>query len=141
MYLVNVINFINYLLYHNNILIFSFGQSAIFLIGGHDKASDPSAILLNSGDVIIMSKEARLCYHAVPKILPASSQPWDSIEKLNNINSGVQFKYLRKELDINETIDKMWTEFGRYIKESRININVRQVLKENQKNLNDVNNI
>lgn len=51
------------------LLSFSFGQSAIFLMGGCTKATAPSAILLHSGDIVVMAGAARLCYHAVPRIL------------------------------------------------------------------------
>lgn len=51
------------------LLSFSFGQSAVFLIGGQTKATAPTAILLHSGDIVIMGGAARLCYHAVPRIL------------------------------------------------------------------------
>ncbi|XP_047507746.1 nucleic acid dioxygenase ALKBH1 [Pieris napi] len=110
----------------------SFGQSAIFLLGGHEKSIEPSAILLSSGDIAIMSKDARLCYHAVPKILPSSKQPWNdptSVEKTDE-----NFKYIKED----EIIDSMnrnlkeWTKFQAYVEESRINVNVRQVLNENQ---------
>ncbi|XP_059062476.1 nucleic acid dioxygenase ALKBH1 [Achroia grisella] len=89
---------------------FSFGQSAIFLIGGTDKTTVPSAILLNSGDILVMSEAARLCYHAVPKILPSVSSPWNDDDGINDD----------------------WHSFEEYIKESRINMNVRQVLNETQ---------
>ncbi len=52
------------------LLSLSFGQSAIFLIGGPTKQTRPKALLLNSGDVVIMSGESRLAYHGVPKVLP-----------------------------------------------------------------------
>ena len=52
------------------LLSLSFGQSAIFLIGGATKQTRPKALLLNSGDVVIMSRESRLAYHGVPKVLP-----------------------------------------------------------------------
>nr|CAH7740134.1 unnamed protein product [Callosobruchus chinensis] len=58
----------------------SLGQSAIFLLGGHTLDEKPIAILLRSGDVVVMSKESRLSYHAVPKILKADSEPWNSGE-------------------------------------------------------------
>lgn len=48
----------------------SFGQSAIFLVGGKSKQVRPQALLLHSGDVVIMAGESRLAYHGVPKILP-----------------------------------------------------------------------
>ena len=47
----------------------SFGQDAIFLLGGPTKATKPTPILLRSGDICVMSGPARLAYHAVPRIL------------------------------------------------------------------------
>ncbi|CAL8068554.1 unnamed protein product [Orchesella dallaii] len=55
----------------------SYGQSAIFLIGGKTKNERPQPVLLQSGDIAIMSGESRLSYHGVPKILPASSETWN----------------------------------------------------------------
>lgn len=85
------------------VICYSFGLSAIFLIGGHSLDDKPTAILLRSGDTVIMSKESRLCYHGVPKILlPENSQ---------NIN-----------------YDNEWEDdFKNYMQVTRININVRQV--------------
>lgn len=58
-------------------LICSFGQSAIFLIGGSTKQHIPLPLLINSGDIIIMSGDSRLAYHGVPKVLqpPNSAAP------------------------------------------------------------------
>lgn len=53
--------------------VFSFGQDAIFLLGGLTKATEPTAILLRSGDICVMSGSSRLSYHAVPRILPPAS--------------------------------------------------------------------
>ena len=50
----------------------SFGQDAIFLLGGPTKATEPTPILLRSGDICVMSGPARLAYHAVPRILHPS---------------------------------------------------------------------
>jgi len=47
----------------------SFGQSAIFLLGGTQKSEKPSALFIRNGDVAIMSGKSRLCYHAIPKIV------------------------------------------------------------------------
>nr|CAB3221243.1 alkylated DNA repair protein alkB homolog 1 [Phallusia mammillata] len=76
----------------------SFGLPAIFLIGGLNKAQTPQAILIRSGDVIIMSEKSRLSYHAVPRILECD------VEKP---------RYDPKEL---------------FLAHSRINMNIRQVL-------------
>lgn len=51
------------------VAIFSFGQSAIFLIGGPTKSHAPVPLLIRSGDIVIMSGESRLAYHGIPKIL------------------------------------------------------------------------
>lgn len=115
---------------------FSFGQSAIFLIGGKEKNVAPSAILINSGDIIIMSKEARLCYHAVPKILPTPISCWDKPENIN-MHDIPGLKYISQPANIitlmkrNED-NQEWKRFEDYIRESRINMNVRQVLNEKQ---------
>ena len=76
----------------------SLGQSAIFLIGGPDKSQKPEAIILRSGDVLIMSHRARQSFHAVPKILPSSETEFTSDTSQNE-----------------------------YLKTHRININIRQV--------------
>ena len=79
----------------------SFGQSAIFLIGGHEKSVEPSAILLRHGDILIMSHEARQSFHAVPKILPD--------QDLSFLSSNRDDFVLR------------------YLSNHRINMNIRQV--------------
>nr|CAH0113114.1 unnamed protein product [Daphnia galeata] len=48
----------------------SFGQTAIFLMGGPDKSVKPTPLFIQNGDIVIMSTSTRLCYHAVPKIIP-----------------------------------------------------------------------
>lgn len=81
----------------------SFGLSAIFLIGGHSLDDKPTAILLRSGDTIIMSRDSRLCYHGVPKVLLFENDQ--------------DFRYANE-----------WEEqFKDYMQVTRININVRQV--------------
>lgn len=83
----------------------SFGQSAIFLIGGHTKDVRPTAVLLRSGDVVVMSGKSRLAYHGVPLIMPAEN--------------GVCWR--------GPTNDGSWEPFQEYISKNRINLNVRQV--------------
>ena len=51
----------------------SFGQSAIFLIGGQTRQVQPKALLLSSGDIVIMSGDSRLAYHGVPRVLPPAT--------------------------------------------------------------------
>lgn len=102
----------------------SFGQSAIFLIGGTAKDDDAVPILLSSGDVLIMSGESRFNYHAVPRIFESITQPWNEDQKLmtgcNDINTD----------DLNDCLctDK-WNVYDTYLHDSRINVNVRQFKK------------
>ena len=55
--------------YYHHHTFYSFGQSAIFLIGGQTKSIPPVALMIRSGDIIIMSRDSRLAYHGIPKIL------------------------------------------------------------------------
>ncbi|XP_013191547.1 nucleic acid dioxygenase ALKBH1 isoform X2 [Amyelois transitella] len=118
---------------------FSFGQSAIFLIGGKDKTTEPSAVLLQSGDILVMSKEARLCYHAVPKILSAKTSTWNKDVQKIYTKTKPKFKYIN-EIEHIESMnrnynDENWFLFDDYVQESRINVNIRQVLNETQSKL------
>lgn len=102
----------------------SFGQSAIFLIGGKDKEDDAIPILLSSGDVVIMSGESRFNYHAVPRIFESNNRPpWN--EDLN-LGSAIDLN----ENDLNECLsNEKWHVFNTYLCDSRINVNVRQFKK------------
>ena len=97
------------------LLSVSFGQSAIFLIGGPAKSEKPKAILIRNGDVVIMSESARQSYHAVPKILKA-----DSLSNLlGDVNDGETGQKQGSSDD-----DVFVTN---YLNSHRINMNVRQV--------------
>lgn len=47
----------------------SLGCNAIFLLGGATKDVAPTALLLRSGDALVLAAEARRCYHGVPRVL------------------------------------------------------------------------
>ncbi|XP_029675857.1 nucleic acid dioxygenase ALKBH1 [Formica exsecta] len=96
----------------------SFGQTAIFLIGGPKQEDSANAIFLRSGDVVIMSGSSRLRYHGVPKILSASRIPWDD----NGEDNRETFTYNYDD----------WRKARTYIVEARINMNIRQVLEPGQ---------
>lgn len=98
--------------------------------------------MINSGDILVMCNEARLCYHAVPKILHASTMPWDydDTSELNGTLLPDNFKYISNVQRIYNEMssikdDFIWNRFRGYINEARININVRQVLHEGQTSL------
>lgn len=96
----------------------SFGSSAIFLIGSNNKHTKPKAIIINSGDLVIMSNESRAAFHAVPKIFKASNLE----NYLNYANSEEAAKNRHTFVD-----DYEWRDYFDYIKINRINLNIRQV--------------
>ncbi|XP_059616387.1 nucleic acid dioxygenase ALKBH1 [Phlebotomus argentipes] len=103
----------------------SFGQEAVFLIGGTSKDSPATALLLHSGDIVIMSKQSRLCFHAVPKILLNGRESWNS----GDFPAGVT---QRPEIDADLWLKcnqmDFWRPFNHYLSDCRINLNIRQVL-------------
>ena len=127
----------------------SFGQTAIFLLGGRTKAVDPVAMYIRSGDIVVMSGPARLSYHAVPKILPASKYVCDKVFKLDSeLLTSIHEKrkctcdWCSEILSLNERIQRTletleWDNYEIYLRTSRINMNVRQVLKPGQTSLED----
>lgn len=89
------------------LISFSFGNAAVFLIGGQTKTEcKPSPMLLRSGDIILMTGSSRLCFHGVPRILSDSLLLSEIFDK-----------------NINDNDKTCWS----YINDKRININVRQV--------------
>ncbi|XP_066144883.1 nucleic acid dioxygenase ALKBH1 [Euwallacea fornicatus] len=106
----------------------SFGQTAIFLIGGESIEDIAIPIFLRSGDVVVMSKDSRLCYHGVPKILQVDSRRWSLVE---NSSEKLVVKEHKEVMDICKN-DALWQPFGDYLTHSRINVNVRQVLYDGE---------
>lgn len=143
-------------LYHT-FIIFSFGQKAIFLLGGTTKAIVPVAMYLNSGDISVMMGPSRLAYHAIPRILACSrniKQQESSMKSTNYVDKSDNSKQnipndsvvniedfdeinAKNICKINENIKRTflnlnWQPFEQYLTQSRINLNVRQVLKPGQ---------
>ncbi|XP_052766416.1 nucleic acid dioxygenase ALKBH1-like [Mya arenaria] len=170
------------------LISFSFGQSCIFLIGGPTKETEPIPVFLNSGDICLMTGNARLSYHAVPRILPGNREHLHAcfhgdggIDVTDDQNVAIHDIDTEHDLDETENdpysdsvhekppvinvIDSMkinqeentiltptqsgnrcsvtelgdlmktvidgtdWTPFQDYLNVSRVNLNVRQVLK------------
>ncbi|CAH0386512.1 unnamed protein product [Bemisia tabaci] len=104
------------------LISFSFGQSAIFLIGGTSLEDTPTPMFIHSGDIVIMSGFSRLCYHGVPRIVPAPRTPWDE----NRTSSACSESSVNSQDKLANICDS-WSTISDYIKTSRINLNVRQV--------------
>ncbi|EAT45815.2 AAEL002945-PA [Aedes aegypti] len=125
---------------------FSFGQPAVFLIGGPTRDEKPDALLLRSGDVIVMTRASRLCYHAVPKVFPcleSSRERWAEPEAEEEsatlaTKEVVPAAYAAAVWDDSHR-NRGWQSTGNgfadYISNSRININIRQVLNEGENHL------
>ncbi|KAF3492987.1 hypothetical protein DY000_02057866, partial [Brassica cretica] len=90
------------------IVSMSLGCKAIFLLGGKSKEDPPHAMYLRSGDVVLMAREARACFHGVPRIF---------IDEENADIGALESELSHESGDF----------FAEYIKTSRININIRQV--------------
>lgn len=117
---------------------FSFGQSAIFLLGGTSIDIKPTALYLHSGDIVVMSKQSRLCYHGIPRIIPNHFEVWNKVD-WENINNWEKESMNDGKIDVDTIIDckneYFWKPYDMYLQKSRINVNVRQVLKSEQKSL------
>ncbi|XP_078352398.1 nucleic acid dioxygenase ALKBH1-like [Oculina patagonica] len=101
----------------------SFGQSAIFLLGGKTREQAPLAMYLRSGDVMIMAGDSRLAYHAVPRIL---APPRHAGEPALPVLPAC---LLRGEEETGRDCSEKNAILERYLSTSRINVNVRQVLE------------
>lgn len=108
-----------------------------------------------------MSRESRLCYHAVPKIMKtdvtwlnapleepkeANSNDGDFDAQEENTNRKKRRLTMPNDTDFNDAFEENlwikiddineWKPFGDYISDCRINMNVRQVLEIGEKTLN-----
>ncbi|KAM9294329.1 nucleic acid dioxygenase ALKBH1 [Gastrophryne carolinensis] len=112
--------------HHSPLLSFSFGQSSIFLLGGRSRETAPTAMMMHSGDIMVMSGASRLLYHAVPRIL-------------RHPEGGLLPPDLSDPPCLDQTeLDPLtepcsahdWEVCSAYLQSSRINMTVRQVLAE-----------
>lgn len=99
-----------------------FGLSCVFMIGGRSKEDPPKSVLLESGDVCLMSKFSRLCYHGVPRIIPKSFEIKDS-ELINSWKAA--------RLASAEPTNMSFNAYN-FLKENRLNANFRQVVDQPQ---------
>ncbi|KQJ91676.1 alpha-ketoglutarate-dependent dioxygenase alkB [Brachypodium distachyon] len=90
------------------IVSISLGCKCIFLLGGKTRDEAPRAMFLRSGDIVLMAGEARERFHGVPRIFTESDQ--QEILAVVSQLSGDDDRFISD-----------------YIRNSRININIRQV--------------
>ena len=110
------------------IVSISLGLSALFLIGGRSRSVTPTAVLVRSGDAVIMSGESRYCYHGVPVILPIDFEPLpDDMEKGADVGKKVNDLQYMVDYASREGCPDCVRSVVQYLQQARINMNVRQV--------------
>lgn len=56
------------------VISISLGDSAVFRLGGKSRRDPTSSLKLHSGDLVILSGEARLAFHGIDRVLGGSSR-------------------------------------------------------------------
>ncbi|XP_043552974.1 nucleic acid dioxygenase ALKBH1 isoform X2 [Chiloscyllium plagiosum] len=110
--------------YSKPLLSFSFGQSAVFLLGGLKRQDPPLPMFIHSGDIVIMSGRSRLLYHAVPRVVPnleGKAIP-SCLEQTTTRNS------CSDDTNYRQSGEGDWEICMKYLQNSRVNVTVRQVL-------------
>ncbi|KAF7655069.1 hypothetical protein LDENG_00061090 [Lucifuga dentata] len=112
----------------------SFGQSAIFLLGGPRREDPPTAMYMHSGDVMVMSGASRLLYHAVPRIVPApQGDPCHPTLDLQSCSKASDCGPDQRGRALLEPVsEEDWAVCSRYTQSCRVNVTVRQVLGPDQ---------
>nr|XP_046223417.1 nucleic acid dioxygenase ALKBH1 [Oncorhynchus gorbuscha] len=120
------------------LLSFSFGQSAVFLLGGTQREDPPTAMYMHSGDVMVMSGHSRLLYHAVPRVVPApKGDPLHPSLEEDGLgpgsDQGLAQDHTQGEATLIQPVsEEDWAVCSRYIETSRVNMTIRQVLGSGQ---------
>ena len=133
------------------IISISFGQDAVFLLGGVTKAVRPIAVHLKSGDVCIMSGSTRLSYHAVPRVFQSNFLKSSFEIETESYSEGAQqnefeittaaSRLKSKDTDVYAGICSQiqnihkhleWSPYEAHLEKGRINMSIRQVLKVGQ---------
>ncbi|KAK6481360.1 nucleic acid dioxygenase ALKBH1-like [Huso huso] len=105
------------------LLSFSFGQSAVFLLGGLRREDPATPMFMHSGDIMVMSGSSRLLYHAVPRIVSSPDKqavPQCLVQELADDTP--------EDTVVQNVSEEDWAVCAKYIQTSRINMTVRQVL-------------
>ncbi|KRZ61023.1 Alkylated DNA repair protein alkB -like protein 1, partial [Trichinella nativa] len=97
----------------------SLGQTAIFLIGTSKPSDPPEALVLRSGDIVVMSGPSRVAFHALPRVIcnVRYSKRAFQEEQQQQHQQDATFELV-------EEIDPLIVG---YMNAHRINLNIRQV--------------
>ena len=100
------------------IVSLSLGCAAIFLLGGETRETAPTAVLLRSGDAVVLAGESRRRYHGVPRIFARAEGTRDG--------AGVEILGAPREV----SDPACWPEqplVARWAAETRVNVSVRDI--------------
>ena len=97
-----------------NLIPCSLGHACVFLLGGPTRDTPPLPIILRSGDILVLSGDARRAFHGVPRIIENSLPDY-----LN------QWDPLAEDLGVGDALDQQLARD--FIQTARINVNARQV--------------
>jgi len=105
----------------------SLGLPAVFLLGGTTRSIKPEGLLLRSGDVLVLTGDARLLYHGVPCVLRDSKNiDVPSPNADDHISSaradGWGFPRLSPE-DLSTDDDSIIS----FLRKTRVNLSIREV--------------
>lgn len=84
---------------------------------------------------------SRLRYHGVPRIIQSSNEPWSCFQNNSSADQSIHIPELNCTTypitctNLNDR--EFYMPFANYVKNARININVRQVLLPNQTAVNE----
>jgi alkylated DNA repair protein alkB family protein 1 len=104
------------------------GRPCLFLVGSVDEQDDSTPvvpILLRPGDVLILSGTHRMAYHAMARLLPVDVDNDDE-----SIVSAAGLSPSLADLDVVPAKDE--AALDAYLRDHRININLRQVYPDGQ---------
>lgn len=105
----------------------SFGQSAIFLLGGLKRDEAPTAMFMHSGDIMVMSGFSRLLNHAVPRVLPSPETA--SLPRCLDTPLPAS---LPADTVVEPCSEDDWQVCAAYLRTARVNMTIRQVLAPDQ---------
>lgn len=112
----------------------SMGLPAVFLLGGKTKEECVVPILLRPGDVMCLGGDARLKFHSMARVLP-HTVPLPGVKPSLCANENQRLAVESIKNDEGETEDLLNISdvdlqgLKEYLREHRININVRQVYR------------
>ncbi|KAJ2163115.1 hypothetical protein GGF46_000044 [Coemansia sp. RSA 552] len=91
----------------------SVGLACVYLIGGPTRDTEPTPLLLRSGDVLAMCGESRLAFHGVPRVLPDTAPAYLVAPEAGDQDTGAEGY-------------PPWRHFAEYLETHRINCNARK---------------